>query len=431
MAQTPAKFVQQGDSIDHTPEAAVTAGDVILVGTIPAVAPCNIDAAALGSLKITGVWDVPKVTGALTAGDAIYWDAAGSPVTGTAGSGAATATPSAYLMGVVVESALSGDSYARVALTAAKRTATIAGSILADDITGSDASLGIAGIPGAAAGAGGIVALSGGVGHTNAAGGAITAAGGTGAVGGTGAGGAVTLAGGGSGTGATGNGGAGSITGGAALSTNGTGGAVAATGGVGKGSGAGGAASVTGGAGGAAGTGDGGAVAITGGASATGATGNGGAASLAAGAAASTNGNGGDVTISAGALAGTGKDGRIKLGKGLLHFVDAQTIDMADAQVVLTVVPGTPVGTLITSNVLYVDANSGTTEDLLLPPEADADGLVLVIANTGGEDIVVKDDGDAVTICTLSATETAIVTCDGTASVAGTVGWRGGVLKTT
>jgi hypothetical protein len=114
----------------------------------------------------------------------------------------------------------------------------------------------------------------------------------------------------------------------------------------------------------------------------------------------------------------------VKVGAGLLHFVNAQTIDMADAQVALTLVPGTPSGTLVTSNHLAVDANSGATEDLLLPPEADCNGLVLHIANTGGEDIVVKEDSDSTTICTISTTECATVMCDGTT-------WRGGVLKTT
>lgn len=115
----------------------------------------------------------------------------------------------------------------------------------------------------------------------------------------------------------------------------------------------------------------------------------------------------------------------------LLSLAQPQTINMADAQVALVFGTAAAGEVKLTSNVLYVDANSGTTEDLLLPPEADSKGLVLIIANTGGEDIVVKDDGDAVTVTTLSATETGVFVCDGNASVAGVAGWRGGVLKTT
>jgi hypothetical protein len=114
----------------------------------------------------------------------------------------------------------------------------------------------------------------------------------------------------------------------------------------------------------------------------------------------------------------------MKLSAGLLHFVNAQTIDMADATVTLTLVPGTPTGTTLLSNNLAVDANSSGTEKLLLPPEADCNGLVLHIANTGGEDIVVTNDADDATICTISTTECGTVMCDGTT-------WRGGVLKTT
>lgn len=97
---------------------------------------------------------------------------------------------------------------------------------------------------------------------------------------------------------------------------------------------------------------------------------------------------------------------------------------MADATATLTLVPGTPVGTNLTSNVLFVDANSSGTEKLLLPPEADSNGLALFIANTGGEDIIVRDDGDGTTICTISTTEIGIVICNGTS-------WQGGMSTLT
>jgi len=97
---------------------------------------------------------------------------------------------------------------------------------------------------------------------------------------------------------------------------------------------------------------------------------------------------------------------------------------MADATVQLTLVPGVPAGTLLTSTVLYIDANSGATEDLELPHEADSNGLVLIVKNTGGEDIVVKDDSGVTTICTISTTESAVLFCDGTT-------WSGFVGQTT
>lgn len=278
MAQTPVLHWSEEGTIDYTPVAAVIAGQVVEIGTVPMVAVSDIAANTLGALSYSGIKKVPKATGALTAGDAIYWDADGSPVTGDASSGAATGTASGNnLMGLAIADAGSSDSYVYVALTAAKRTTTIAGSVTADDITASDASLAIAGLAAAQGGAitvtggtsstasnaGGAITVTGGTGGAAGAGGAVTVAGGVpasgnaaggaatfsaGAGSGTGAGGAVTTRGGASGSGATGNGGAWSGGGGAALSTNGTGGAATLTGGVATGTGTGGAVTITSGA---------------------------------------------------------------------------------------------------------------------------------------------------------------------------------------
>lgn len=101
-----------------------------------------------------------------------------------------------------------------------------------------------------------------------------------------------------------------------------------------------------------------------------------------------------------------------------------QTIDMADAQVALVYGTAGAGQVKITSEVLIVDANSGSTEDLLLPPEATSFGRVLFVSNSGGEDIVVKEDSDTTTIATISTAESAFFVCDGTT-------WRGGVVKAT
>ena len=240
MAQSPALKYQDGQLIDYTPGSAVTAGDVVLIGTVPMIAPSDIAANAKGALDCEGVYKVPKATGALTAGDAIYWDVDGSPVTGTASSGAATGTATGNnLMGFAIFGAASGDDYVYTKLTAAKRTATIAGSVTADDITGSDASLGIAGL---SAAQGGAIAILGGTSSTGGnAGGAITVTGGT--PGATGAGGAITIAGAAGGS-TSGTGGAVSIAGGAGTAGNANGGAVSILGGNAHGSGTDGAISI-------------------------------------------------------------------------------------------------------------------------------------------------------------------------------------------
>lgn len=113
------------------------------------------------------------------------------------------------------------------------------------------------------------------------------------------------------------------------------------------------------------------------------------------------------------------------VGGKMLQFADAQTIAMSDAALTLDVDGNTSGATTITSNILFVDAESGSSEVLTLPVEADCSGLQLIIVNTGGEDIVVKDDaGSPNTICTVATTEIGLVFCDGTT-------WYGGVIKTT
>lgn len=155
----------------------------------------------------------------------------------------------------------------------------------------------------------------------------------------------------------------------------------------------------------------------------TGAAGAGGALALTAdpgGAAAGgtgAGGAGGSVTITAGA-GGTssggvvGAPGSVTVAGGVF-LLPVQTIGMADSAVTTTLVPGTPTGTLLTGNILYVDAASGTTEDLLLPPEGDCTGLFLVIENTGGETINVQNDGGGAVV-TLETANVAYVVCDGT-----------------
>jgi predicted RecA/RadA family phage recombinase len=206
---------------------------VVLVGTIPLVATRPIAANELGALATEGVFDIVKAEEAITAGDAIYWDVDGNPYGGTAGSGAATGTATGNnLMGVAIADAASTASTVRVKLTAAKRTATIAGSVTADDITGSDSSLAIAGV---SAAQGGAITIAGGTSSTAGnAGGAVTITGGVPGV--TGAGGAVTIA--GKAGGATsGTGGAVAIAGGAGTAGNANGGAVSVLGGNAHGSG--------------------------------------------------------------------------------------------------------------------------------------------------------------------------------------------------
>ena len=90
MAQ--ATFVQEGRSIDHTPVAAVAAGQVVVQGSMIGVAKTPIAAGALGALAVRGIFDVVKANEEQALGAALYWDADGDPYGGTAGTGCATTT---------------------------------------------------------------------------------------------------------------------------------------------------------------------------------------------------------------------------------------------------------------------------------------------------------------------------------------------------
>lgn len=110
MAQTPATMRQAGDVIDHTPVAAVTAGDVIVIGTtVVTIAQRDIEANVKGAVTTRGVFNVPKDNSDVSAGDALYWDANGSPVGGTALSGAFTKTAGGNVFGgIALEAAGTG-----------------------------------------------------------------------------------------------------------------------------------------------------------------------------------------------------------------------------------------------------------------------------------------------------------------------------------
>jgi len=91
MAQTPATFRSDECTLDYTPVAAVTAGDVVVIGTnLVTIAKSDIAAGRLGAVATKGVFNVPKDSSDVTDGLPAYWDADGSPVGGDAGSGAFT-----------------------------------------------------------------------------------------------------------------------------------------------------------------------------------------------------------------------------------------------------------------------------------------------------------------------------------------------------
>lgn len=71
-------YIQPGEVIDWTngTGGAKTAGSVIAIGQMLGVALVDIANGATGSVQIKGVFEVPKVSGAvIAAGESLVWDA--------------------------------------------------------------------------------------------------------------------------------------------------------------------------------------------------------------------------------------------------------------------------------------------------------------------------------------------------------------------
>lgn len=352
-------------TLPYTPVADVAAGAVVVVGSSVGYASRPIAANVPGTLIVDGVIEGVAVNEAWTQGDALYWKTTADPYLGTAGTGAfqktaSGATAAGFAAADKASSAPTGLVYLT---TAALRTTTIAGSVTADDITGSDATLTIVGAPPATvSSAGGSVPIAGGIGGAT-----------------TGAGGAV------------------SQTGGAGTAGNSAGGAASSVGGAGQGSAAGGAASVIGGVGGA--TGAGGAVAVTGGAG--GATsGTGGAVVIAAGAGSGGNANGGALTLRGGAKNGSGADGAIAIG------------DSNTASITMGKMPRIPTATVAAAGTVQGDAAAitegftlvtGSTNAGVKLPSAVAGMQVIIKNNVGGNMKVWPNTSDAINAITADA----------------------------
>lgn len=70
-----AKFVQRSDSVDFTPERDMAAGEIVRLGNLIGVVKLPIAAGNLGSLSLTGIYDVTKsASESFAAGECVYCD---------------------------------------------------------------------------------------------------------------------------------------------------------------------------------------------------------------------------------------------------------------------------------------------------------------------------------------------------------------------
>lgn len=98
------KYIQKGESLDYTPGSNTAAGSVVFIGALAGVTKLDIKAGELGALAVEGVFEFPKGSGAIDAGDAVYWDSSNV---------VATKTANAYYLGIAVADAASAATAVR------------------------------------------------------------------------------------------------------------------------------------------------------------------------------------------------------------------------------------------------------------------------------------------------------------------------------
>lgn len=102
-----ADYFQDGDLIDYTPGSAVAAGDVVVIGSLVAVAPRPIAANTLGAVAVEGVWSIAKGAENIAAGTKVNYYAT---------SGVVTAASTGVACGYAVAAAATGASTVKVLL---------------------------------------------------------------------------------------------------------------------------------------------------------------------------------------------------------------------------------------------------------------------------------------------------------------------------
>lgn len=127
-------YICEGERIQVTaPSGGITSGNVVLVGAKVTVAITSAIEGKIAVCQTEGVFELPKATGAITKGDALYFDESENELTKTSTGNA--------LAGYAFTSALSGDTTVQISLccgvasvagTVAASTASTTGGVVAD-----------------------------------------------------------------------------------------------------------------------------------------------------------------------------------------------------------------------------------------------------------------------------------------------------------
>lgn len=79
-----ANYWQRGESLDYmnSGNTKIEAGAVITYGARIGVAGCDIEPGEMGSIHVEGVFEMPKGSGAITAGAEVFWTGTAIAISG-------------------------------------------------------------------------------------------------------------------------------------------------------------------------------------------------------------------------------------------------------------------------------------------------------------------------------------------------------------
>ncbi|MBQ4824153.1 DUF2190 family protein [Leisingera sp. HS039] len=101
-------YVQPGNVLTFTASEAVSAGQGVLQGSLFGVACTSAETGEQFEAQLTGVFELPKASGALSQGAKAYWSDANQQISGTATGNA--------LIGAIAEDAQDAAELVRVRL---------------------------------------------------------------------------------------------------------------------------------------------------------------------------------------------------------------------------------------------------------------------------------------------------------------------------
>lgn len=77
-------FIQPGNHLTFTATVDIAAGDAVFEGALFGIAATDAATGEDFEAALTGVFQLPKASGALTKGQKVYWNSTNGNVTGTA-----------------------------------------------------------------------------------------------------------------------------------------------------------------------------------------------------------------------------------------------------------------------------------------------------------------------------------------------------------